>query len=81
MAAKKEAAEQDTAFEQAQAVAEAAGGDRGAAEDAREAGEEVPIGAAADGGTSRLTAGYEDNPDKPDESSVAQVERLVTDEE
>jgi hypothetical protein len=49
-------------------------------EKAREEGREVPIGAAADGGDSRLTAGYKDNPDKPDPSSVAQVEVLKDDE-
>lgn len=47
-----------------------------AVEDARAKGEPVPISAAADGGTSRLSAGYKDNPDKPDETSIAQVEEL-----
>lgn len=32
---------------------------------------------ATDGGDSRLTKGYKDNPDKPDPSSIAQVEELV----
>lgn len=45
-------------------------------EDARSNGEPVPVSAATDGGESRLTAGYKDNPDKPDPSSVAQVEVL-----
>lgn len=31
---------------------------------------------ADDGGMSRLTKGYEDNPDKPDPTSIAQVEVL-----
>jgi len=31
---------------------------------------------AADGGVSNRTAGYSDNPDAPDPSSVAQVEEL-----
>jgi hypothetical protein len=55
-------------------------GDRKAADKAREAGEAVPIGAAADGGDSRLTSGYKDNPDKPDPSTVAQIEVLKDDE-
>lgn len=46
------------------------------AQAAREKGEPVPVTAATDGGESRLTAGYKDNPDKPDPSSVAQVEVL-----
>lgn len=45
----------------------------------------LPAGApkvsdATDGGESRLTAGYKDNPDKPDPSSVAQVEVLKDEE-
>ncbi len=35
------------------------------------------ISDASDGGQSRLTKGYKDNPDKPDDSSIAQVEELV----
>lgn len=35
------------------------------------------ISDADDGGQSRLTKGYKDNPDKPDESSIAQIEELV----
>lgn len=31
---------------------------------------------ADDGGQSRLTAGYKDNPDKPDPDTVAQIEVL-----
>lgn len=40
----------------------------------------LPVSDAADGGTSRLSDGYSDNPDKPDPSSVAQVENLRSDE-
>lgn len=50
--------------------------DRRAAEKAREEGTEVPISAAADGVVSRYHKRYADNPDKPDESSVAQVQEL-----
>lgn len=50
--------------------------DQKTAEAAREKGEPVPIGVAADGGDSRLTKGYKDNPDKPDPSTVAQIEEL-----
>lgn len=35
------------------------------------------ISDADDGGQSRLTKSYKDNPDKPDESSIAQIEELV----
>lgn len=31
---------------------------------------------ASDGGTSNRTAGYSDNPEKPDPTSIAQVEDL-----
>lgn len=34
------------------------------------------VSEATDGGDSRLTAGYSDNPDKPGPDSVAQVEEL-----
>lgn len=34
------------------------------------------VSAADDGGQSRLTSGYKDNPDKPDKTSIAQVEVL-----
>lgn len=47
---------------------------------AREEGTEVPIASATDGGDSRLTKGYPENPDAP-EGSVAQVEELVSDAE
>lgn len=45
-------------------------------QDARDKGEPVPISAADDGVVSRLHDRYEDNPDKPDPSSVAQVQVL-----
>lgn len=35
---------------------------------------------ATDGGDSRLTKGYSDNPDKPDPTSVAQIENLHEEE-
>jgi hypothetical protein len=35
---------------------------------------------ATDGGDSRLTKGYKDNPDKPDPTSIAQVEELHDEE-
>lgn len=44
-----------------------------APEESRNKGE---VSQAADGGTSNRSAGYADNPDKPDESSIAQVEEL-----
>lgn len=34
------------------------------------------VSGATDGGVSRLSAGYKDNPEKPDPTSVAQVEEL-----
>ena len=40
-------------------------------------GEALPISEADDGGDSRLTKGYKDNPDKPDPSSIAQIEELT----
>lgn len=43
----------------------------------REDGVAPPVHAATDGGDSRLTKGYEENADKPDPSSIAQVEVLV----
>ena len=36
----------------------------------------LPIHEADDGGDSRLTKGYSDNPDAPSPDSVAQVEEL-----
>lgn len=49
---------------------------KSAADKARESGEPVPISSADDGGQSRLHAGYKDNPDKPDPSSIAQIQEL-----
>lgn len=61
-------------------MAETKGTSRKAAEKAREEGKEVPISQAADGGESRLHKGYKDNPDKPDETSIAQVQELHDEE-
>lgn len=40
----------------------------------------LPVSEATDGGDSRLTKGYGENPDVPDPTSIAQVEHLHDDE-
>lgn len=46
------------------------------AEKKKEQGVAPTVSDGTDGGESRLTKGYKDNPDKPDPTSVAQVEEL-----
>jgi hypothetical protein len=48
--------------------------------DASDPGEAPAISEATDGGDSRLTKGYKENPDKPGPDSVAQIEELHDEE-
>ena len=45
-------------------------------EEARERGDPVPVSAADDGPESRLHKGYAEAEDKPDETTIAQVQEI-----
>jgi hypothetical protein len=53
--------------------------DQKAVDEAREKGDPVPVSAADDGPESRLHKGYADAPEKPDETTIAQVQEVDLD--